>query len=123
MLLTTPSEAWRATLDKSLLPRLQILIAELHMKAEEEQKALAYVEAVAAQQPKAALNLANDILRSWARNHDPNPPNQMNRYGPYGMVLVWAGKSLWDESDWNTADSHDASSESRRVVKDPASLA
>jgi hypothetical protein len=89
ILLTAPSESWRATLDKSVLPRVQILMAELHMKAEEEQKALAYVEAVAAQQPKAALNLANEILRSWARNHDPNPQNQMNRYGPYGMV--WYG--------------------------------
>jgi len=89
ILLTAPSEAWRATLDTSLLPCLQILMAELHMKADEHQQALAYVEAVAAQQPKAALNLANDLLRTWARSHDPNPQNQMNRYGPYGMV--WYG--------------------------------
>ena len=89
ILLSAPSDAWLALLDKSLLPRVRILLGELELKAEQEQKALTYLEAVAAEQPKAALNFANEILRAWAKSHDPNPPQNMNRYGPYGQV--WYG--------------------------------
>jgi hypothetical protein len=91
LLPTAPADAWLAALEKSVLPRMRILLAELHLKIDEDQKALPYLEAVAADQPKAALSLANDLLRGWARSHDPNSQMPMNRYGPYGMVYYGPG--------------------------------
>ena len=91
IVLTAPGEKWLALLDTSLVPRLQILLAELQLKAEDEEKALPYLETVAREYPKAALNLANEVLRAWARTHDPNPQNTMNRYGPYGPIYYGPG--------------------------------
>jgi len=109
---TAPNDAWLAVLDKSLLPRLRILIAELYYKVEEEAKAMPYIEAVAVEQPKAALNLANEFLRTWARTHNPNQQdfNMQRRYyyNPYGqmqpqgipLTRAMQVRSLKELSEW-----------------------
>lgn len=88
LLPTAPGERWTAALDSSLTPRLRTLLAELFFKAEEETKALPLIESLAVDQPKVAQRLANDYLRTWARTHDPNPPQQNNypRYFYPGMM-------------------------------------
>jgi hypothetical protein len=90
LLPTAPSQSWLAALEKSLTPKVQMAMAELHFKAEEETKAVPYIAAVAAVQPKTALKLANDLLQSWARSRDPNQQQNMYGpryyYGPYGYM-------------------------------------
>jgi hypothetical protein len=75
---TVPGEAWLVVVDKSVLLKTHALMAELHLKLEQEERALPWIEALAADQPKVALNLANETLRTWARSRNPN-----QTAGPY----------------------------------------
>jgi hypothetical protein len=89
LLPTAPSEPWLAVLDESLRPRVWAVLADLHLKIDEEEKALSYIELLAPKFSRGALNLANELLRSWARSHDPNQAMMGNRYGAYGPM--WYG--------------------------------
>jgi hypothetical protein len=86
LLTTAPSREWQAALDASLWPRLQYTLGELHLKAEEDVKALQYVEALATGFPKAAQGLAHEFLKTWARVRSPMTTQPQPRYGP-----VWYG--------------------------------
>ncbi len=85
-----PSAAWLSAMDRSLQPRALALLAELNLKLEDDAKALPFIEQLAPIHPKEALRIANELLGTWARTHDPqrsSPRNQSNivYYGPYGM--------------------------------------
>jgi len=84
---TAPGEPWLATMEKSVALRVRAMMAELNIKLEQEEKALPWIESIAADQPKAAVTLANDLLKSWALTKDPNRDSRRNQriyYGPYG---------------------------------------
>ncbi len=68
---SAPDAAWLAALDAGLLPRMLTLLAEIHLKLEDDTKALPFVEQLAPLDGKDALRLANDLLRTWATTHDP----------------------------------------------------
>ncbi|MFM7103228.1 MAG: hypothetical protein ACKO3N_18925, partial [Verrucomicrobiota bacterium] len=83
---TAPGEGWLRGLDALLGIRVRTVVAELHLKNEDEQQALPWIEALAGVQPRLAGRLANELLRAWARSHDPNVPNPnpgMNMYPRY----------------------------------------
>lgn len=83
---TAPGEGWLRRLDDLLAIRVRTVVVELHLKNEDEQQALPGIEALAVVEPGLAGRLANELLRSWARSHDPNPPNPnpgMNMYPRY----------------------------------------
>jgi hypothetical protein len=83
---SAPRDALLRTLDPSLAPRMRALLAELHLKNDHELEALPFIEALAADQPKTARRLADQLLRSWTWSHDPNANNQpMQRYYSSGM--------------------------------------
>lgn len=87
LLPTAPGPAWLAVCEKSVQLRTRAMMAELHLKLEQEEKALPWIEALAPDQPKVALTLANDLLKSWALTKDPNRDSRRNQriyYGPYG---------------------------------------
>ena len=82
-----PGETWLGAMEKSVALRVRAMLAELHIKLEPEEKALPWIESLAADQPKAALTLANDLLKSWTLTKDPNRDSRRNQriyYGPYG---------------------------------------
>ncbi|MGL4551251.1 MAG: hypothetical protein ACRC33_08685, partial [Gemmataceae bacterium] len=68
----SPSPVWMAHVHEDLRPKMRIALCNLHLKADEEDKAFPYVEQLAATHPRQARELANEFLRVWTRNHDPN---------------------------------------------------
>jgi hypothetical protein len=76
-----PNDAWLAHIDPDLRPRLSYVLAQLYLKAGEEQKAFPYIETLAAGQPEQAKELAKEFLRVWTKNHNPNQQNQFRN--PY----------------------------------------
>ena len=74
-------------MEKSVALRVRAMMADLHIKLEQEEKALPWIESLAADQPKTAVTLANDLLKSWSLTKDPNRDSRRNQriyYGPYG---------------------------------------
>src|SRR5581483_15486 len=67
-----PSDAWVAAVDEGLRPKLADLLARLHLKANEEDKAFPLIEEVAKAQPDEAKSLVREFIRVWTLNHDPN---------------------------------------------------
>jgi len=82
LLPTAPGAAWLAVLDRSLVPRVRTMMAELHLKIEEDMAALPFIEALAPGYPQTAQRLAHDVLRTWTRSRNPMPGVQNPRYGP-----------------------------------------
>jgi len=76
-----PSDAWLANIDDTLAPRLQMIVAQLLLKVGEEAKAFPYIESLAATHKKPAKELADEFLRVWTKNHDPNA--EKSRTNPY----------------------------------------
>ncbi|MEI6341625.1 MAG: hypothetical protein WCR07_06685 [Verrucomicrobiota bacterium] len=79
---SAPDGRWLGVLDASVLPRMHGLLADLRLKAEDDDAALKHVEALAALDRERATAAANQFLAAWTRIHDPNPPvrNMMPRY-------------------------------------------
>jgi hypothetical protein len=75
-----PNDTWVAAVDDSFRPRLAGLLAQLHLKTSEEQKAFPLIEQMAPHQPNEAKNLVKEFLRVWIKNHDPNANRNQYRY-------------------------------------------
>jgi hypothetical protein len=87
VLAVAPDNAWLHALDQSLVPRLQVLKAELLIKNEEDSAALALIETIARADARQGQRLANDFLRGWAQAHNPNADlNNSRRFSPYGPM-------------------------------------
>jgi hypothetical protein len=72
MLLSQPEKDWLAQVGGELRPKLAMTMCQLHLKAEEEKKAFPYIEEVAKSHKDKARELANEFLRVWTSNHNPN---------------------------------------------------
>ena len=75
-----PSNAWVASVDDSLRPKLADVLARLHLKASEEDKAFPLIEELVKFQPNEAKELVREFIRVWTKNHDPNGNRNQNRY-------------------------------------------
>lgn len=94
LLRLAPDDRWLALVDPSLAPRVEYLGAQLQLKTDEPIKAMAAVERLAVLRPKAAAELANELLRAWARSRNAGPTQEMmmqTRYGGYGPVYYGPG--------------------------------
>ena len=67
-----PGDAWLALLDEGIKPRFSKVFAQLYLKVNEEEKAFPYIEGLSATHPRQAKELAEEFLRTWTKNHDPN---------------------------------------------------
>ena len=91
MLTSAPGDGWLQQLDESLRLAARALMTDLCLKAEQPEKALPHIDALAARQPRAAADLANEFLRVWAKTRNPvQQPTSMS-YGPYGQVFYGPG--------------------------------
>jgi hypothetical protein len=79
-----PGMDWIALIDAGLRPRFTMISAQLFLKVNEEDRAFPYIEKLAGTHPEEALDLANEFIRTWTHNHDPNAA--MNRRNPYMYV-------------------------------------
>ena len=81
-----PDAAWLAAIDPSLRPRALTVLAEVHLKLEDDAKALPFIEQIATLQPKDALRMSNDLLRVWANARDPNRAMREQQQQQYGRI-------------------------------------
>ncbi len=81
MLDMRPSDAWLALIPAGLRPKLDMLVAQLLLKVNEEDEAFPFIERVARLFPQRGEDLVEEFLRVWSTNHDPNAEN--NRTGRY----------------------------------------
>lgn len=67
-----PTDDWMKHVSESLSPRYATLCAQLFLKVREEERAFPYIERLAGSHGDAAKALAEEFLRVWTQNHDPN---------------------------------------------------
>jgi len=67
-----PGEPWLALLGESKRPKFATVFAQLYLKVNEEDKAFPYIETLSATHPRQAKELAEEFVKTWTKNHDPN---------------------------------------------------
>ena len=82
---SAPGPAWLGLIDDDRRPAFDVAFARLYLKVNEEERAFPHVERLAAASPEKALGLAEEFLRVWTRNHDPNADR--NRTNPYMFMF------------------------------------
>ncbi len=75
-----PGPLWQRLLPESLIPEVSRLVAQLLLKVGEEDGAFPYIEALSATHPQKAEELANEFIRVWTDNHDPNAARNRTNY-------------------------------------------
>jgi hypothetical protein len=76
-----PSAPWMEKISAALQPKFTMVLAQLYLKVKEDERAYPFIESLAKTQPKTAHDLANEFIRVWTTNHDPN--NQKRRTSSY----------------------------------------
>ncbi|MGD9126470.1 MAG: hypothetical protein PVH19_03745, partial [Planctomycetia bacterium] len=85
-----PTDAWLDLLP-NLKPRLAMLYAQLLLKVNEENAAFPYIEELAKTHPDQASSLAEEFLRVWTNNHNPNASR--NRTSHYMFMYGFEEKA------------------------------
>ncbi len=67
-----PGDAWIAFVDAGIKPKFATVFAKLYLKVNEEDEAFPYIERLARTNPRQAKELAEEFVRVWTKNHDPN---------------------------------------------------
>lgn len=71
-----PGTEWMELVEESLQPQFTIVISKLYLKVQEEEEAFPYIEKLAPTHPREAKSLAEEFLRVWTKNHNPNSEQQ-----------------------------------------------
>jgi hypothetical protein len=72
VLKTRPEAQWLGRVAPSLAPKFASVNAQLFLKVGEDAEAFPFIEQIAGSHPEQATDLAEEFLRVWTRNHDPN---------------------------------------------------
>lgn len=75
-----PGERWASLLDDALRPHFVTVSAQLWLKVNEYERAFPYIEELAATNPRKAKELANEFLRVWEDNNNPNTNRRTGSY-------------------------------------------
>jgi hypothetical protein len=67
-----PDKNWLEHVDQPMQPKFVTILPQLHLKVNEEEKAFPYIESLSKTNPEIAKDLAEEFLRVWTKNHDPN---------------------------------------------------
>jgi hypothetical protein len=67
-----PDSKWLEHIDPPMQPKFVTILPQLHLKVNEEDKAFPYIELLSKTNPEIAKDLAEEFLRVWTTNHDPN---------------------------------------------------
>ena len=79
----TPSAEWMKFVASSMQPKFSMILAQLHLKIKEDEKAFPFIEAIATTHPEQALELAHEFLDIWTANHNPNTDRYRTSYYYY----------------------------------------
>ncbi len=80
ILSTAPYGKWLAAIDASIKPHYSMVFCKLWLKVNEDATAFPYIEMLAETHPDIARDLAEEFLRVWTRNHNPNSQEQRTNY-------------------------------------------
>lgn len=69
---TAPQGEWFQLIDDPLKPGFTTMICRLWLKVNESEKAFPYIESLATTDPETARDLAEEFLRVWTKDHNPN---------------------------------------------------
>ncbi|MCB1096958.1 MAG: hypothetical protein KDN22_15390 [Verrucomicrobiae bacterium] len=94
MLDNAPSEAWMKFVSDSMQPKFSMILAQLHLKVKEDEKAFPYIEAIARSHPETALELAHEFLDIWTANHNPNTDRYRTSYYYYSYGFNTRAESI-----------------------------
>ncbi|MGK0299684.1 MAG: hypothetical protein ACI89X_000552, partial [Planctomycetota bacterium] len=75
-----PGPKWAALLNEELLPHFTTVSAQLWLKVNEYEKAFPFIEKLAETNPRKAKELADEFLRVWKTNNNPNANRYSNSY-------------------------------------------
>ena len=75
-----PSERWASILSAELRPHFTTVSAQLWLKVNEYEKAFPYIERLASTNGRKAKELADEFLRVWKNNNNPNARNRGSNY-------------------------------------------
>jgi hypothetical protein len=90
-----PGPEWAALLDDALQPHFTTVAAQLYLKVNEPERAFPFIEQLAQVNPRKAKDLAQQFLRVWMRNNNPNAQRRTNSYMfMYGFERRAAGIPL-----------------------------
>jgi tetratricopeptide (TPR) repeat protein len=89
-----PGDAWLEQLDESLRLAVLALKADLYLKAEKPDDAMACLEVLAPHQPREAADLANEFLRAWGRLRNPVQSGSSPRYVMSGGQIIYTSSSM-----------------------------
>lgn len=78
-----PGDNWLKHVSPSLRPKFDTVFAQLYLKVSEEEKALPYIESLVETHPDLSEQLAEEFLRVWTKNHDPNSDRGRSDYYMY----------------------------------------
>ncbi len=67
-----PGDKWLEYVDAGMKPKFAIVFAQLYLKVSEDEKAYPYIEKLAQSNPRKAKELAEEFIRVWTKNHNPN---------------------------------------------------
>ncbi len=80
VLAAQPSERWAALLGADMRPHFTTVSAQLWLKVNEYEKAFPYIERLASTNGRKAKELADEFLRVWRNNNNPNAANRGSNY-------------------------------------------
>ena len=75
-----PSDRWASMLGTDLRPNFTTVSAQLWLKVNEYEKAFPYIERLASTNGRKAKELADEFLRVWKNNNNPNARNRGSNY-------------------------------------------
>lgn len=84
LLKVQPDETWLSYVEAGIRPKFMEMLAKLHLKVKEEDAAFPYIEGLAVTHNDEAHDLANEFIRIWTENHDPN--TEQNRRSTYMYI-------------------------------------
>ena len=67
-----PGDKWLEYVDPGMKPKFATVFAQLYLKVSEDEKAFPYIEKLAQSNPRKAKDLAEEFIRVWTKNHNPN---------------------------------------------------
>lgn len=91
LLKVRPSDDWLANIDVSLRPKFDMILAQLYLKVQEEDRALPYIEKLSQPYPRETKTLVEEFLRVWTQNHDPNSAGRRSNY--YSMMYGYESRA------------------------------
>jgi hypothetical protein len=89
-----PNDKWVMLVSDSIRPKLADVLARMHLKVGEEDKAFPLIEEIAKNQKNEAKELVKEFIRVWTRNHDPNARRNENRYSWFFFAYETRSESI-----------------------------